>query len=446
MTAERQSTAAPFPQAEAAVIGALIINYGADFDRAAAVVSERDFTHHGARECFAVLRSLHDAGTSADIVLLKDELKRRGKLEAAGGPTGVDALMDAAVTSHHAEHYAGQVRKRADEHRFTVALQGIASRVGSEDLTTLREELARETADLGPAAGVMTAREILKANRATDCARDVATGWPRLDDTMGGGLDSQSMTVIAAASSVGKSQFAANLALQATREGKPARVLLVSMEMGPDLLEDRFLALLGRIPLAACRDLRTGRADDSVRRPYGEAHARAMNAFADMPVMLHADGPVTSDGLRSLVARHRRELDLVIIDYLQKAAGSNPRHDKRAIVEDFSWTCKALAMRYRLPIVALSQLNREGGRAGNDGQAGARPRLHHLRESGQIEQDADNVLLLWRDKDAGADEDVPLEIDIAKQRSGPLGMIRLRYMLKTGLIYDAPPETRPERL
>lgn len=234
-------------------------------------------------------------------------------------------------------------------------------------------------------------------------------------DSNTGGLRGAEMTIVAAGPGTGKTAFAMCAAVNVAKQG--LKVLLVSREMNRIQCAKRVIANLGTVEAEQLRDGRS--MTDEAWQGFGQTVGKA----ARLDIRIN-DRIATIQELsnRSRRLREKNELDLLILDYLQLLQSSSKHESRRHEVEYVSRQLKLLSLDLGIPIIALSQLSREGRKNG-------RPKLHDLRESGAIEQDADNVIFLY---DPNEEENrqaaiIPLEIIIAKQRNGRTGMVRMAF-------------------
>ena len=251
------------------------------------------------------------------------------------------------------------------------------------------------------------------------------TGFDGIDRLLGGGLRPAELTVMAARPGMGKTAIAINVAAQVAASGR--RVLILSLEMTLTQLAQRLLASESRVPIAKIRGAPTS--DD-----YPKI-GRAMSEIAGMQLELRDMAAPTIGEIQAVIrqeAQHKDGLDLVVLDYIQLARGTADSFTTREReIAEVSAGLKAIAKQCNLAVIALAQLNR-----GVESRDDKRPRLSDLRESGSMEQDADQVMAIYRagyyDKDkAGqkpqraAAEDS--EIIILKNRSGETGTVNLDW-------------------
>jgi Replicative DNA helicase len=424
---------------ERALVGGLIIHPEL-IDGVAAVVRLVDIADIAAQTVYSCLRDMAIAGQHINEVLAAKELKDRKEFDAIGGYSVFGEMISYDHNAADIMAYADEVRKAA---AATERLGAVAAAYGDlvddgadsdaicSDLVARLSQIER--GDLRHLEA-LTAREILK-----ECldpgklAAFIATGYSSIDDLHGGGLAIPSLTVIGAAPSMGKTQLANNLVTRMQKTGKPARVLYLSLEMGRSEMASRFIAMLGGIDLGLVKVIQYGRAPDHVEQMHGPAFDKGAELFADLPLSMFTGG-LDADGVREFAARYSGRYDVLILDYLQRVSGKG---NQKALerVEAASRACKDIAVQHDVAVITLASLSREGYR-----DKSAKPDLAHLRECGSIEFDADNVWMLWRNKDDPLARN-DLELHVRKQRNGPLDTLHFDFNLHTGRIFEQAGET-----
>jgi replicative DNA helicase len=262
-------------------------------------------------------------------------------------------------------------------------------------------------------------RSIEAAGQKEGKVTGVRTGFAGLD-AMTAGLQAGDLIVVAGRPSMGKTAICLNMATYAAlRDGRT--VLFFSLEMGKEQLVRRMLCSEGRVDASR---VRTGKlADDEWPRLI-----EAAGELSEAPIYVDDTAAMSALEVRAKARRlmSERGLDLVIIDYLQlmRGRGRAAQESREREISDISRSLKALAKELKVPVVALSQLNRELEKRQNK-----RPMLSDLRESGAIEQDADLILFVYREEhyDPDTDKVGVAEVIVGKQRNGPTGTVELRF-------------------
>lgn len=418
--------------AETSVLSALMIDPDSVED-VRQIIRPDDFYRDGHRIAYEALCGLRDAGSATDIVTLSERLKDRGELERAGGLDYLSDLLHQVPSSSSAKHHAKIVHDHATRRRLIVACQETQRRAMESDDTDelfaeaeglLLEATARKRANrLSPVADAVTEAIALveRAANSPDGITGVRTGIPKLD-WLTAGLAAGEMTVLAGRPSMGKSAMGWQIGEHASI--RKHGTYLASYEMAKAQLGKRGITRLSGIDASK---LKRGRLSSEEWSDVGKAASR----LSELPIHIDDRPPHTIEGLRSMVARHVRThpTDLVIVDYLQQMSGKG--QNRNAQVEYISRGLKRMAMELDVHVLALSQLSRAV-----EHRSPPRPMLSDLRDSGAIEQDADNVLLLWRPEyyfdDQTPDEAYDrwrdkAEVIVAKQRDGETGSILLEW-------------------
>jgi replicative DNA helicase len=396
-------------------------------------LKQGDFYLDRHRAIFGVMMSLYGSDKPCDELTVSEELNRAGLIEEAGGRNYVSELAAKVPAPGNARHYAEIVKENAllrrlldTSHQITAWVE---EREGSgQELSERAEQLLFEVAHKEQAGDFRQLSDVLneeierleKLSSGELKMTGTPTGFIELDE-MTGGFQPSNLIIVAARPSVGKSAFVANIAEHAAmKEGKP--VAFFSLEMSEIELAQRFIASQAKV---YGDRLRKGKVS---QRDWGKV-VDACNKLESAPLWLD----VTSDlGLLDLRAKARRlhaqqpdGLGMIIVDYLQLMRMDESRSSMVEKVGQVSRGLKLLANELEVPVVALSQLSRA-----NESRTDKRPILSDLRDSGNIEQDADVVAFLYReDVYRKPDErDGTAEIIVAKHRNGPIGTVHLTFM------------------
>ena len=418
-------------EAEQSVLGSILIDADAIL-RVADFLRPVDFYRAQHSDVYEAMLALHGQREPIDLVTLGDELRRRDKLDAIGGPAYLTSLMNVVPTAVHAEHY-GRIVERKAVLRNLIGAAGKIAAVGYEEANdaevaidraeSILFEISQRRTDGGfESLSILLGQaydrlEYLHEHRGQILG--VPTGLSQLDALLGG-LQPSDLIILAARPSVGKTSMALNIAQHAAvREGK--KVAVFSLEMSREQLALRLLSSeTGINP----RPLQTGFVDETDWSKI----AIAMNDMATAPMWIDDSPALSVMELRTKARRLEAEqhgLDLVIVDYLQLMQASTSNRDSNRVqeVSEISRGLKQLARELKVPVVALSQLSR-----GVEQRGTAEPRLSDLRESGSIEQDSDVVIFLYRDGEQNPEAEVELvKAKVAKHRNGPIGEVPLQF-------------------
>jgi len=431
--AEQTAADRPLPhslEAERSVLGAILIQNEA-FNTAAEVIDADDFFREAHRRIFDKMVALSERGLPIDFVTLREELTRSGDLEEAGGAAYLSALTDGVPRATNVEHYARIVKEKAVLRsliRSAGRIMAEAYEAEEEAATVLdrAEQSIFAIAEDQIRKGFVSMRDLAHASfEAIEQAHErkqlitgVPTGFERIDE-MTSGLQRGDLVIIAARPSMGKTSLALNIAQHVgTKAGMT--VGFFSLEMSKEQL---FLRMLSTEAGIDGHRLRTGylRSDD-----WGNL-SRALGVLAEAKVYID-DTP--SIGVLEMRAKARRlmaehSLQLVVVDYIQLMQGRGRFENRVQELGSISRALKGLAKDLNVPVVTLSQLSRAP-----ENRPGRRPQLSDLRESGALEQDADVVLMIFREDqyDEHAENQGVAEIIVAKQRNGPTGTVRLAFV------------------
>lgn len=410
--------------AERAVLGSLLT--GAPIaDDLADVLTGRDFYQPRHETVYDACQAVHRDGHRIDPPLVARKLGP--DLPRVGGPLFLSDLTSIEAAPHPAQarQYAAVVRDAALTRRLSEAARSVIERAeSSTDAAAFAEEARRMvdeaashamTADAGERVGPLLARTLDTING--DREPGIPTPWPDLDDTITGLMPGQ-LVVVGARPSMGKSVLGMNLAASVAASGRG--VYVASLEMTRHELMCRMLSASAGVDLARVLHHRCTEDD------WSKISLRA-SAMSDWPLTVDDTTPTSLLQLRSRLRTATRTmpdgLSLVVVDYLQLMEPRDRRVPREQQVGELSEGLKVLAKELGVPIVALAQLNRAGAQRANH-----RPVLSDLRESGRIEADADQVWLLHRqdmvDPESATGE---LEVNVAKNRNGPLRTIPLAF-------------------
>lgn len=420
-------------EAEQAVLGALMIDNRA-WDRVCDVLSASDFYRHEHRLIYETIGGLSDRSQPFDVLTIADALRTSGQLEKAGSEAYLYELAQNTPSAANITAYADIVRERSVLRQLIATGTDITDSAfnpngrDTKDLLDTAEQLVFQIAEqrsrgVGPTKIsdllARTTDQIDKLYHSDSALTGIPTGFTDLDN-MTSGLQSGDMVVIAGRPSMGKTTFAMNIAEHAAIKGdKP--VLVFSMEMPAEQLTMRMLSSLGRIDQ---HRVRTGklRDEDWARISSAVSILGEANLYIDDTPALT---PMEMRARARRISRAHDGIGLVVIDYLQLMRLASTKENRTTEISEISRSLKALAKELRVPVIALSQLNR-----GLESRTDKRPVMSDLRESGAIEQDADVIAFIYRDEVYHEDtQDKGIaEIIIRKQRNGPIGDFRLTFL------------------
>ncbi|MBH54460.1 MAG: replicative DNA helicase [Opitutaceae bacterium] len=388
---------------------------------------------------YDALVALYEKKTAADEILLAEELSNRSQLDVVGGIPGINQITDRIETTAHASYFLDIVRTKYLLRRLIRCSTRTVERCfeEQENLEEFLQNVESEIFEIGMDKSQDASRQISQTIDAAvtmvhsflegkGAMRGIATGFKDLDGlTLG--LQKNNMIVLAARPSMGKTSLALNIAETAAlpKEGEGSATIIFSLEMGHQDLGMRLLCARSRVSMSRLQD---GFCSPEEKQMLASAAIELKKA----PIVIDDSSNLTIMELRAKARRiasriqHQfgSKVGLIVIDYLQLLAGTNSAIAREQQISEISRGIKGLAKELDVPVVVLSQLNRDMEKEKR------KPRLSDLRESGSIEQDADVVLLLSKPKDS-EDEYQTIQnvadLIVAKQRNGPVGELKLTF-------------------
>lgn len=426
------------PELEEALLGALLIDNSA-IDNVADLIDSDAFYVDAHKKIFHAIITLFKSGAPADMLTVSEELRRSSELDIVGGVIYLSHLTSSVASSANVEYYAKIIAEKSILRFLITSASQTASRSFDQDVD------AFEMLDKAEEAVFQIAQRYLKRNyqpinklahetmgmlEAIHGKHSGVTGVPSsfIDlDNLTGGFQKSDLIIIAARPSMGKTAFAMSLARNAAVIHE-VPVAMFNLEMSAEQLALRLLCAEARVNM---QQARTGRLPDS-DLPRLSSN---IGKLADSPMFFDDTPALTVLELRAKARRLRaaENIGLIVIDYLQLMSSPKTMESREREISTISRSLKALAKELNIPIIALSQLNRQV-----EGRTDKRPILSDLRESGAIEQDADVVMFIHRPEVYGINNGSTFndgtemkglaEIIIGKQRNGPIGDVRLKFI------------------
>lgn len=412
-------------EAEAATLGALLLDPEA-LSTVLRFLRPDDFYHVGHNKIYESILELFSRNEAIDLITLTEELKASDNLERTGGAPYISQLTSSVPTSANVEYYARIVQSCSMRRQLLrIAAQMIANaHEESEDVRLIIEEAERqifEITDQQQTTSYIQAREIIaktveaieKLYHSSGSYTGVPSGFPDLD-SLTSGFQASEFIVLGARPSVGKTALALTMAAHIAVEQK-IPVGFFTLEMSAIALMQRLLSSEARLN---SQRLRSGMLRSSDFHKLTEAAGR----LYDAPLYIEDTPSLRLLDLRAMARRMRsqHEVAILFIDYLTLITSENKDLARHEQIAEVSRSLKALARELDIPVVALSQVRRE--------TEGKQPNLADLRESGSIEQDADVVLFLHRERASDPAESLETDLIIAKQRNGPVGKVDLVFI------------------
>jgi replicative DNA helicase len=430
------------PEAERSVLGSVLIR-PSSLDEVVGFLGADDFLGSAHRCIYAAMVGLAKAGDVVDVITISEELRKRGELgRLEGEEVYLLGLSNAVPTAENARHYGKIVRDLAVLRRVIATCVQAASRAhgdveSSELLADLRSELAalETTQDGGPQRlgdGLDEAMDMLERKTSEPEKYSVLSGIREFDRTIGGHKAGQ-LIVVAARPGGGKTSHALSTAIRVATTQIPA--LVFSLEMSRQELTERAIAFSARVTGSR---LTNGDLDYDA---WGKIR-NSKKALGPIPLWLdvrnHSCGALCAEARRWRARFTQGQRALVVIDYLGLVRSSDRSQNRAIEVGAMSRAFKQLAKDLDCPVMLVAQLNRESVKG--DGPA-RRPKLSDLRDSGEIEQDADMVIFPFRegegDQASGpAQGPVDAELIVAKHRNGPTGIVEVDWDGRFMAFYD----------
>jgi len=391
-------------------------------------VKAHDFYRPAHELIFDAVLDLFGRGEPADAITVADELGKRGDLTRIGGQAYLHQLIQSVPTAANAGYYAEIVHERAVLRRLVEAgtrivqmgyaqgegdIDDIVNRAQAEVYSVAEKRGGEDYNVLGDLLNE-TMEEIEAASGRTDDLVGVPTGFIELDE-LTNGLHPGQMIVVAARPAVGKSTLGIDIARAAAIKHNMAAAVF-SLEMSRTEITMRILSAEATIQL---QDLRKGLKNQEQWTKL----ARIMGKISNAPLFIDDSPNMSLMEIRAKCRRLKQQhnLRLVVIDYLQLMSSGKKVESRQQEVAEFSRALKLLAKELEVPVIAISQLNR-----GPEQRTDKRPQMSDLRESGSIEQDADVVILLHRDR-SDPERDGEADVIVAKHRNGPTKDIVLAF-------------------
>ena len=429
-------------EAEEAVIGSLIVDPDAIFKIATFLVPE-DFFDETNQVIYQACLSVHQRNEVVNQITVAHELMRQNRLEQIGGAAYLSHLLSITPTPLYVEHYARIVSNAAAMRRLIVAAGQIAAigyAAGADVESTLNKaiDILFQVGSKGAPTNLILVRDILskyfeevgQPSLEERQIPHILTGFAGLDGLLGG-LQRSDLVILAARPAVGKTSLALNIARNAAIEQK-ACVALFSLEMSRDTIVQRLLSSEARVD---SKDVRLGHFTEREERRIMDASG----VLSEAPIYID-DSPqqrVVDIGSKARRLHRERNIDLIVIDYLQLMRGDGKSEPRVQEIGNITRSLKGLARELNVPVLTVSQLSRAV-----EWRSSHKPQLFDLRESGSIEQDADVVFFIHRESMYCEEEewyrthDVEKEpyprneadILVEKHRNGPVGMVKLRFL------------------
>lgn len=419
-------------EAEQSVLGSILLK-DKTFGTVLEILLAKDFYRKAHQIIYESMIELFDRNEPHDLLTVTNLLKDSNQLEEVGGAAYLATLTSIVPVTANISSYAKIVRQKSILRRLIDVNTDIAARCYEEqgDIDLLVDEAEQAIFEIAgtksdksftPIKQIVPGafKTVEQLFKRKELITGVPTGYHELDK-MTAGLQPSDLIILAARPSMGKTSFAMNIAQNAAIESKIG-VAVFSLEMSKEQLVMRLLSSVGRID---SQRIRTGRMQDQDWPKL----SRAVGNLESAPIYIDDTPAISVLEMRAKVRRLAAQYDigLIVVDYLQLMRGRSSTENRTQEISEISRSLKALAKEHKIPVIALSQLNRS-----LESRTDKRPMMSDLRESGAIEQDADVISFIYRDEVYNKAEDNPnkgiAEIIIGKQRNGPTGTVKLTFL------------------
>ncbi len=419
-------------EAEQSIIGGILLDNNA-LNNVLEILDTGDFYSEAHRKIFSAILELYERNAPSDLITLSNILRNRGHLEGVGGEVYLTSLVDGVPSAANIAYYSKIVKEKSILRGLIGAATNILDKsydAGSDIDAVLDEAehavFAISENKIRPAFSPIreivkdTFKNIEKLYEKKALITGIPTGFQKVDEITSG-LQKSDLIVVAGRPSMGKTAFAINIAQHAAIEdGVP--VAIFSLEMSKEQLALRMLSSDGKVD---AQRIRRGFVGDMDWPKLTAAAGR----LSEAPIFIDDTPAISVLEIKAKARRLKAEsgLELIVLDYLQLMRGRDSSVPREQEISEISRSLKSLAKELNIPVLALSQLNRQV-----ESRTDKRPQLADLRESGAIEQDADVIMFIYRDEVYNKSEDNPdkgkAEIIIGKQRNGPTGIAHMAFL------------------
>jgi replicative DNA helicase len=413
--------------AEQAVLGAMMLSKDA-IDIVVELLIPSYFYRPAHKKIFGVITELYNDNKPADLITVSEELSNRNWLDDTGGRAYLAGLTEASPSIVNAEHHARIILDKASRYSIISTANSMLANAYDESQTTDELLDSAEASIFGIKEQTLKVQARFMKDIVNDAINSLEkarkegmtglpSGYSDLDK-LTSGFQRSDLIIIACRPSVGKTSLALNITEYLSVDNN-IPVLFLSLEMVDEQLAMRLLSSRARV---SSHRMRNGYMKDDEWTQL----SKAKGPISDAPITIIDSATMTVMEIRALARRQKAQnnIQLIVFDYLQLIAVSQRFENREKEVSYISHSLKALAKELAIPVIALSQLSRQVELRGKN----AKPQLSDLRESGTLEQDADVVLFIHRDRDENGHWGPDAEILLSKQRNGPTGKIDLTFI------------------
>jgi len=417
-------------EAEQTVLASALLDHMA-VEKIINLLNVEDFYYEANKEIFESIKDVNMQNIPVDGLTVSEELKKREKLDYVGGFEYLARLTENIITSKNVEAYCNIIKEKSTLRKLISASNEIIEKgyKENEEVQKIIELAETRIFAISQNRSINSFHEIKDVllevfNQLEERAMNkgsltgITTGYEDLD-RMTAGLQRSDLILLAARPSMGKTALALNIAINAVKTG--ISVALFSLEMSKEQYVQRIISMESMVE---SNKLRSGNLDDEDWNRL----LSVMSVISNYKIHVDDTASITLFEMMSKCRRLKIEkgLDMIIVDYLQLMSGSGKNDNRQQEISNISRGLKAMARELNCPVVALSQLSRAP-----ELRTDHRPIMSDLRESGAIEQDADVVMMLYRDEYYNKEESEKkgiTEVIITKQRNGPVGTVELAWI------------------
>jgi len=420
-------------EAEQSIIGAVLLENDALL-KAIEILSPGDFYRESHRKLFNVMLELFEKNEAMDLITVSEALKRRNELDDVGGVTYLSSLVGMVPTAANVRYHSKIVKQKALLRALLRSATEIAAKVyestmEADEMVDFAERTIFDISDRRTKTSFYTLKEVMKSSfemiehlyDKKEAITGVPSGFGDLDE-LTTGFQPGDLVIIGGRPSMGKTALGLNIAQHVALEMREP-VAVFSLEMSKEQLALRMLCAEAMVDSNSVRK-------GFIRKEDWHKLTSAAGRLAEAPIYIDDSSGTSVLEMRAKARRlkmeHHGGLGLVVVDYLQLMRGRGNFERREQEISEISRSLKGLAKELKVPVIALSQLNR-GVEARND----KRPSLADLRESGAIEQDADVIIFLYRDEVYNRNNPSnkgEAEVIVAKQRNGPTDTVKLTFL------------------